>query len=105
MSYRALASQAAAQCPCSQRPPSPQRVQRYLGLAMKAARMRDSAHEIAVTQLCAAEIAWRLNQAAQARALLDEAVGAFMRMQMAWHLEQAAQLRQQLDSAAQTCSA
>ena len=105
MSYRALASQAAAQCPCSQRPPSPQRVQRYLGLAMKAARMRDSAHEIAVTQLCAAEIAWRLNQAAQARALLDEAAGAFMQMQMAWHLEQAAQLRQQLDSAAQTCSA
>lgn len=97
MSYRALAREAAAK--------RPQRVQHYLGLAMKAARERDSAHEIAATQLCAAELAWCQHQASQARALLEEAAGAFTQLQMAWHLEQAARLRRLLDSAPQTCLA
>ncbi len=85
MSYRALARDAAVH--------RPERVPHYLDGAMKAARARDSAHEIAVTQLCAAEIAWRLNRQAQASAWLADASAGFERMEMAWHLAQAQRLR------------
>ncbi|MDB5861249.1 MAG: hypothetical protein JWQ76_4938 [Ramlibacter sp.] len=97
MSYRALAHDAAAH--------RPERVPHYLERAFHAARVRDSAHEVAVTQLCAAEIAWRLNQPAQARALVDQASAAFGRLRMAWHLEEAARLQRLMDPAAQVCSA
>lgn len=94
MSYRALAYDAATN--------RPQRVDRYLALAMKAARARDSAHEIAVTQLCAAEIASRMGQGAQASALLGEATGEFQRMGMDWHLNEALRLQESVHAAAAT---
>ena len=83
----------------------PERVQHYLDQAFKAARLRGSAHEIAVTQLCAADIAWRLNQSDQARELVDQAATAFAGMRMAWHLEDAARLKGLMDPTAQVCSA
>jgi hypothetical protein len=97
MSYRALAREAVDS--------RPERVQHYLDQAFQAARVRDSAHEIAVTQLCAADIAWRLNQAGRARELVDQAATAFASMRMAWHLEDAARLKGLMDPAAQACSA
>jgi hypothetical protein len=98
MSYRALARDAVER--------RPERVQHYLGRAFVAARVRGSAHEVAVTQLCAADIAWRLNQGEQARELVDEAIAGFERMQMAWHLEDATRLKRLMDpTAAQALSA
>ena len=91
MSYRALARGAVKS--------RPERAHHYLDLAMKAACVRDSAHEIAVTQLCAAEVAWHLGQAQRAAVLLDEAAGGFDRMGMAWHLAEAMRLRQLIDTA------
>lgn len=88
MAYRALARNAAARCP--------ERAPHYLAWAMRAARQRGSAHEVAVTQLCTAQIASAHGPGARALQLLDEAAAAFTRMQMAWHLAQAAALRQQL---------
>ena len=96
MSYRALAQDASVRRPA--------RVNHYIELAMKTARARDSAHEIAVTQLCAAEIALRMNRGSQARSLLEEAAGAFASMQMAWHLEKAVQLQRLINSTEQACS-
>ena len=97
MSYRALARDAVER--------RPDRVQHYLEQAFRAARERSSAHELAVTQLCAADIAWRLNQADRARELVDQAATAFTRMKMAWHLEDAMRLKGLMDPAAQVCSA
>ena len=97
MSYRALARDAAVH--------RPERVQHYIDRAMQAARMRVSAHEIAVTQLCAADIAWRLHQPAQARPLLEAAASAFRQMQMAAHLEEATALQRLVGTAMQACSA
>lgn len=86
MSYRALARQAAA----AQRP---QAAHRYVALALKTAQQRNSAHEVAVTRLCEAEIAWQFDQTAHAAALLDTATAAFDALAMAWHRDQAAQLQ------------
>lgn len=97
MSCRALARDAAIH--------RPERVPHYIELAMQVARFRDSAHETAVTQLCAAEIAWQLNQASQARRELEKAAKAFEQMQMVWHMEEAARLQRLMDSAASACSA
>ena len=91
MSYRALARDAAA----SRRP---ERVMHYLDMAMKTSRARDSAHEIAVTQLCAAEIAW-CHQGHRLNSQLDEATRAFERMSMPWHLAHATHLRASIDAA------
>ena len=91
MTYRALARDVAARCP--------QRAANYLALAMRAARERDSAHEIAATQLCAAEIAWSQADAASAAALLDEATQAFDAMAMPWHGAEARRLRRRIDIA------
>ncbi|MET0209554.1 MAG: AAA family ATPase [Burkholderiaceae bacterium] len=88
MSYRALARDAAVH--------RPERAAHYIERAMKAARARDSAHEIAVTQLCAAEIAWRQGHGAQAAALLTQASAEFERMQMPWHLAEAQRLRRSM---------
>ena len=93
MTYRALARDAAAE----------RRVEaarRYIALALTTARERESAHEIAVTQLCAAEIALLHDQPARADALLDAASAGFDAMAMAWHLGEAARLRSRLSSRA-----
>jgi class 3 adenylate cyclase/tetratricopeptide (TPR) repeat protein len=92
MSYRALARDAAANLP--------ERAEHYLALAMRAAHARGSAHEVAVTQWCAAEVVWRLDRRAQAATLLDAATAGFDRMGMAWHLDEALRLRRQFDGAA-----
>ncbi|MDM0108650.1 AAA family ATPase [Variovorax sp. J22R24] len=89
MSYRALARAAAAQ--------RPERVPHYLGKAMKIARTRDSAHEVAVTQLCTAEIAW-LHRGERCNALLVEAMAAFEHMGMAWHLAEARRLQASIEA-------
>lgn len=94
MTYRALARDAAVHRPA--------RVQHYLRLAMKAARRRGSAHEVAVTQLCAAEIAWGQHDEAQARAQLAEAVAGLRALDMAWHLQQALQVQQAMERVAAT---
>ena len=89
MTYRALARASAHGH--GRKPP-----QLYLALAMDAARTRDSRHEIAVTQLCGAEIAASRGDRSAAIALLDQAQAAFEAMQMAWHLGEAQRLRTSL---------
>jgi class 3 adenylate cyclase/tetratricopeptide (TPR) repeat protein len=95
MSYRALARDAAQH--------RPHRADAYVALALQAARERGSAHEMAVTHLCAAQVAAQRGDAAAARSALDEATAAFTRMGMHWHLAQADALRRQLDPL--TCAA
>lgn len=85
MAYRALARDAAVH--------RPEAVGRYIDQALRVARDRDSAHETAVTQLCAAEIAIDQGRTGQAMALIDEATAAFDTMRMAWHLDEAMRLR------------
>lgn len=86
MAYRALARGAAAGE--GSRPAS-----HYLDLAMKTAHLRGSPHEVAVTQLCDAQIRLGRGELAPARSLLDEAAGAFEALQMPWHLAEATRLR------------
>jgi tetratricopeptide (TPR) repeat protein len=86
MAYRALARMSAAG---QGRKPA----QHYLALAMSAAQARDSPHEVAVTELCQAEIASAAGEREQALACLDRATAAFEAMDMPWHLEQAGRLR------------
>ena len=90
MTYRALARDAAAL-------DRPGKAQRYIERALQVAQARDSAHELAVTQLCAAEIALRLDQQQRADALLDAALAGFERMRMSWHLNEALRLRCRVD--------
>ena len=85
MTYRALARDAAMH--------QAEAAQRYIELALRTARERDSAHEIAVTRLCAAQIALAQGRVKQATALIDEASAAFDAMLMTWHLEEATRLR------------
>jgi class 3 adenylate cyclase/tetratricopeptide (TPR) repeat protein len=89
MAYRALAQLAADRNDAA-------RVQRYLGLAKRTAGMRQSPHEIAVTQLCEARIRLGQGEHREAGALLDRAMSAFEAMAMDWHLAQAAELRQRV---------
>jgi tetratricopeptide (TPR) repeat protein len=89
MSYRALARDAVVN--------RPDAAHRNIDRACDAARARDSAHELATTQLCAAEIALRLGQPQRARAMLEEAMNGFERMGMAWHLMEASRLRGTMD--------
>lgn len=97
MAWRALARDAVLH--------APERANHYLRRAMAASRRRNSAHEIAVTQLCGAEIAWGQGQAAQARSLADTAADAFAGMDMDWHLGRAEALRRLTDSQAAPRSA
>lgn len=83
--YRALARDAASQQQSG-------RTLHYIGQAMKVAQRRGSAHEVASTQLCEAELACALGDAGRARLLLDRVMPAFERMQMAWHLGEATRL-------------
>ena len=85
MAYRAMARQAAA---ARDRP----RAERCIELAMRVARTRGSAHEVAATQLCAGQIACSFEDRSRARVLLDRAMPAFEHMGMAWHLDQATRL-------------
>src|SRR5882757_7360967 len=79
--YRTLA-RAAALAPDAAAPPEP-----YLARALAAAQARESAHEIALTQLCMAEIAaGREADRRAALAPLDQATRGFEAMRMAWHL-------------------
>ncbi|MEJ8825457.1 AAA family ATPase [Variovorax humicola] len=89
MSYRSLARGVAAH--------RPERVPHYLDRAMQAAQARRSAHEIAVTQLCAAEIAWQ-HRGERASALLGEAAAAFERMGMHWHLAEVRWLQSSMEA-------
>jgi hypothetical protein len=62
-------------------------------LAMRSARSRGSAHEVAVTQLCEAEIRQAHGERGQAAALLDKAQAAFDGLAMTWHRSEADKLR------------
>ena len=87
MAYRAAARLAAQQGQAAA-------VERYLEQARHVAERRGAAHETAVTQLCAAEIA--IGQGRGAGEMLDAAETAFEMLGMAWHLAAARQLRASL---------
>ena len=89
MAFRAMARASAAE---QNRKPA----EEYLARAMNNALARRSPHEIAVTQLCHAEITLARGQRAQASALLDQAECAFDAMAMAWHLDVIQRLRRDL---------
>jgi tetratricopeptide (TPR) repeat protein len=86
MAYRAMARASAAG---QNRKPA----ELYLALATDTARARGSPHELALTQLCDAEIRLARGQRSQAAALLDEAASAFEGMAMTWHLEATRRMR------------
>ncbi|MDE2093001.1 MAG: AAA family ATPase [Burkholderiales bacterium] len=69
------------------------RADHYLRLALRSAQARDSAHELASTQLCQAQIELDRGRVGQAHALLDLACSAFERLDMRWHLERARRTR------------
>jgi hypothetical protein len=62
-------------------------------LAMKNALSRGSRHEIAVTQLCDAEIRLARGERGPAAKLLDQAEILFEAMGMSWHIEATRNLR------------
>lgn len=88
MVYRALARASAAG---HARMPS----EFYLARTMDSARARESPHEVALTQLCEAEIKLARGQRAQAEPLLDKAEAAFAAMAMTWHLDAVQRLRRE----------
>ena len=89
MAYRAMARASAAG---QNRKPAPH----YLDLAMETARVRQSLHEVAVTQLYDAEIRLAIADRVAAAALLDQAGAAFQALAMHWHLDQTDRLRRRL---------
>jgi hypothetical protein len=68
----------------------------YLALAMNAARARGSPHEIAVTQLCDAQLKHACGDRVRAEESLREATSGFAKMGMSWHLDEACRLRRAL---------
>ncbi len=86
MAYRALACEASASHDLG-------RARRYIDLAMDIARLRASAHEVAVTQLCAAGVEFGGGSRDIACRLLDQAERAFETMNMQSHLSRAVRLR------------
>jgi class 3 adenylate cyclase/tetratricopeptide (TPR) repeat protein len=86
MCYRSLALDAATRHPAAS--------QHYLQHAGWVASERCSAHEMAVTRLCAAEVALLQGAHAEADAFLDAAAAGFQSMAMHWHLAQTERLRQ-----------
>jgi tetratricopeptide (TPR) repeat protein len=66
----------------------------YLDLAMANALARDAPHEVAMTQLCEAEISLTRGARADAERLIDSAAFAFDALGMTWHLDVARRLRQ-----------
>ena len=91
MSQRALALDAA-------RRGQPGVAARHIAQAHAAARLRDSAHEQAATQLCEARIALAQGCREVARGLAERAGEAFERMAMPWHLAQVLRLLGQGDA-------
>ena len=85
MAYRAMARTSAAG---QNRKPG----RHYLDLAMETARLRGSPHEMAVTQLCDAEIRFAQADRVAAAALLDQAGTAFQALAMPWHFDEAMRL-------------
>jgi tetratricopeptide (TPR) repeat protein len=92
MTYRALAW-ASAKLHDHNRPASV-----YLDLAFRSARARDSVHEIAVTQLCAAEIAREFGERQKAKQFVEQALAGFAKLDMVWHLAQAEKFASRLGS-------
>jgi class 3 adenylate cyclase/tetratricopeptide (TPR) repeat protein len=90
MAERALALDAA-------RRDQPVRAAWHLQRAYASACRRESAHELAATQLVEARLAWAHARGEVALTLLGQAEAAFERMAMPWHLAQARQLRQMLE--------
>ena len=86
MAYRALARMAAQAGNLAAS-------DRYIALALMVSRVRGSQHEIAVTRLCEAGIAWAHQDGPRVAVLLDQAMPAFEAMGMSWHLGEAARLR------------
>ncbi len=73
---------------------------RYLERAMASARARSAPHDVAVTRLCAAELAFAAGDRKRARASLAEARRAFAALRMAWHDCEAASLARRLEDRA-----
>ena len=71
----------------------PRSATHYLDLAFASARMRDSRHEKAATELCAAELALARGARGEATRQLDTADPAFEAMRMPAHLARARCLR------------
>lgn len=71
----------------------PARAERYLQRALQAARRRDARPDIAMTTLCAAEIALARGEREQASVLLDEADAAFAALDMRWQAHAVESLR------------
>ena len=74
----------------------PEQAARQLACAYRVARGRDSAHELAVTQLADAELAAAAGDARRGRDLVDQAAAGFEGMAMEWHLAEARALRLRL---------
>jgi tetratricopeptide (TPR) repeat protein len=72
------------------------RVDHYLSGALRVSEARQSRHEIAVTQLCHAEIAAARDQRGAAQQWLEQATDGFESMAMEWHLERARTLAREL---------
>jgi class 3 adenylate cyclase/tetratricopeptide (TPR) repeat protein len=89
MAYRAMALTSAAG-------QSRKSAELYLALARSSAFARESPHELALTQLCEAEIRLGRGQRAQAASLLDQAGSAFEDMAMSWHLDAVRRLQREL---------
>lgn len=62
---------------------------KWLARARRIAAQRDSAHEAAANDLCAAEVALHGGDLARARELAEAAAAAFERLEMRWHRERA----------------
>ena len=82
MAYRALARDAAERRDFTA-------AQRYLAGAQRIGARRDSAHEVAVNDLCAAQIAHCAEARSDARQHAEAALAAFQSMDMHWHAAQA----------------
>ena len=72
----------------------------YLARAMASARARNAPHEVAVTLLCEAELAFAAGEPEPARARLAEARRGFAALDMAWHDREAISLACRFDSRA-----
>ncbi|MBN8510426.1 MAG: tetratricopeptide repeat protein [Burkholderiales bacterium] len=67
--------------------------QRHVAAAYAAARLRESAHELAQTQCTEAQLLQAAGRGADADRLLADALASFERMDMRWHAAQARALR------------
>jgi class 3 adenylate cyclase/tetratricopeptide (TPR) repeat protein len=88
MAYRALARDAAERRDFTA-------AQHYLAEAQRVGKQRDSAHEAAVNQLCAAQMAVSAGAGSAVRQHAEAALVAFQRMGMHWHAGKAQDLLSQ----------